>query len=235
MSASPDDVVHRAWRATIGTGHDAALTSLVERHREPHRRYHTLAHVMWVLRHVAHVVGDLALPDANVDPTAPSPAAIVRAAALYHDAIYIPRSSTNERDSARLAADVLAEVGWPAPSVRATVTLIEATAHTAPPSLPIDTTLPIDTMTSVLLDADLAILGAEPAAYDAYVRGVRAEYAHVDDASWRVGRAAVLDHFLALPTIFRTEVMRAERERRAVANLTAERRHLVGSTSPVRQ
>ena len=40
--------------------------------------------------------------------------------------------------------------------------------------------------------ADLAVLGADVAGYDAYVTGVRQEYRHVDDATWREGRAAVL-------------------------------------------
>jgi predicted metal-dependent HD superfamily phosphohydrolase len=211
MSASADDEVHRAWRATIGAGHDDAFAALVVRHREPHRRYHTLTHVMWVLRHVAEL--------AATTPT--SDDAVVRAAALYHDAVYDPTSRTNEADSARLAADVLGDIGWDEPRITQVVALIGATAHgTVPPP---DTD---PTMLDVLLDADLAILGAEPAVYDAYARGVREEYGHVDEGAWRAGRAAVLDHFLALPSIYRTEAMRAALGRRAIANLTAERRRL---------
>jgi membrane glycosyltransferase len=75
---------------------------------------------------------------------------------------------------------------------------------------------------AIVLDADLAILGADPAEYQAYVNGVRAEYAHVDAAGWRTGRAAVLRHFLGLTAIYRTPTMRVARERRAQANLTAE-------------
>ena len=51
----------------------------------------------------------------------------------------------------------------------------------------------------MLLDADLAVLGSEPAAYQAYVTGVRAEYGHVDDAAWATGRAAVLRGLLDRP------------------------------------
>ena len=74
----------------------------------------------------------------------------------------------------------------------------------------------------VLVDADLAILGAEPKDYAAYVQGVRAEYAHVPDDQWRVGRAAVLQQFIETPVLFHTEVLQRERGARARANLAAE-------------
>jgi predicted metal-dependent HD superfamily phosphohydrolase len=159
---------------------------------------------MWVLRHI----DDLAADSTPVDLNA------VRAAALFHDAVYDPRSPTNEHDSAGLARRVLADCGWEPARVDRVAALIELTAgHVAP-----DTDLGAD----ILLDADLAILGAEPAEYRAYVTGVRAEYAHVDDDAWRVGRAAVLRSFLDRPAIYRTTSMQAARERRARANLSAE-------------
>jgi len=79
-----------------------------------------------------------------------------------------------------------------------------------------------DVDAAVLLDADLAILGAEPAAYSAYVHGVRLEYHHVAPPQWVVGRAAVLRSFLDRPAIFATPHMAATREARARANLSAE-------------
>jgi predicted metal-dependent HD superfamily phosphohydrolase len=50
---------------------------------------------------------------------------------------------------------------------------------------------------------------------------VRAEYAHVDDATWRTRRATVLRAFLERAAIYRTEPMRRQ-EHRARANLAAE-------------
>ena len=73
----------------------------------------------------------------------------------------------------------------------------------------------------MLLDADLAILSADPSAYEAYVRGVRGEYAHVDDAAWRVGRGAVLRSLLAPECRYSTATF-VGRDARARANLTAE-------------
>jgi predicted metal-dependent HD superfamily phosphohydrolase len=205
---APEVELGRVWRRLVGfdagRAGDAALDELLSRHRQPHRRYHTATHVMWVLRHI----DDLAADSTPVDLDA------VRAAALFHDAVYDPRSPTNEHDSAGLARRVLADCGWEPARVDRVAALIELTAgHVAP-----DTDLGAD----ILLDADLAILGAEPAEYRAYVTGVRAEYAHVDDDAWRVGRAAVLRSFLDRPAIYRTTSMQAARERRARANLSAE-------------
>jgi predicted metal-dependent HD superfamily phosphohydrolase len=76
--------------------------------------------------------------------------------------------------------------------------------------------------TAVLLDADLAILGAEAAGYSTYVTGVRAEYRHVTDDEWRTGRAGVLAGFLERPTIYSTPTAHDLWETRARANLTAE-------------
>ncbi len=202
---SPELELRRVWHRIAGRGADQVLEGLLARHREPHRRYHTATHVMWVCRHVDRLAR--AHPLADVDA--------VRAAALFHDAVYDPRSTTNEHDSADVADRRLAELGWSAARRQRVRSLIEATAGHAAPA---DT----DTDTAVLLDADLAVLGAPPNDYLAYVAGVRAEYHHVGDDDWRVGRSAVLDGFLARPSIYATTTMRAEREHRARANLRAE-------------
>jgi predicted metal-dependent HD superfamily phosphohydrolase len=206
---APEVELGRVWRRLVGVdagrAGDAALDELLARHRQPHRRYHTATHVMWVLRHI----DDLAADSTPVDVDA------VRAAALFHDAVYDPRSPTNEHDSAVLARRVLADCGWEAARVERVAALIELTAGHDPAG---DT----DPGADILLDADLAILGAEPADYRAYVTGVRVEYAHVDDDGWRTGRAAVLRSFLDRPAIYRTTSMQTARERRARANLSAE-------------
>ena len=62
----------------------------------------------------------------------------------------------------------------------------------------------------------------DPAAYQAYVTGVRAEYAHVDAAGWRVGRGQVLRDLLARDPLYATAPARRRWARRAAANMTAE-------------
>lgn len=179
------------------------LDGLLSRHREKHRRYHTVDHVVWVLRHV----DELAAEESVSDPGA------VAAAAFYHDAVYEAAYPANERASARLARRDLGELGWDDQRIERVSDMIEATAtHRAP----------ADVDTAVLVDADLAVLGADPAAYQEYVDGVRAEYRSLDDAEWADGRSDVLQGFLDRDTIFSTATGRTRWESRARANIAAE-------------
>jgi len=206
------------WQAAIRDGRapgagvpppgqvEDALDRLLARHREPHRRYHTVSHVAAVLDTAEDLLAEVDGADA----------AAVRLALFFHDAVYAPQApaGANEAASAALAERELALLGVGTGCAGATSAAIAATAdHRLPPDR--------SPTTAVVLDADLAILAAEPARYEAYVTGVRAEYAHVDDEGWRAGRAAVLTAFLDRPVIFVTAPMHAS-EHRARANLAAE-------------
>jgi len=200
---APEVELRTTWRHLAGSAHDDLLDAVLAAHREPHRRYHNATHVMWVLRHVTALV-------AAGQPVTDLPA--VQLAALYHDVVYDPRATDNEARSAQRARRAADALGWIPARGALVERLIMATAgHEAH-----------DTDEAVLLDADLAILGASPAEYTAYVTGVRAEYAQVPDDAWRVGRAAVLRAFLDRPHLFTTDTMRRERAARARANLAAE-------------
>ena len=153
------------------------------------------------------------------------------------------RLDHDELDSADLARRSLGPIGIAAQRLDEIDRLVRATAHLAGAGGPavddaVDTAVDIavvdtaavgsaavdaavDIAAAVLLDADLAVLAAEPAVYEAYARGVRAEYGHVPDDAWRIGRAALLHGFLSRDHLFRTAAMRA-REPLARANLTAE-------------
>ena len=85
------------WLLLVGD--DSVLTALVRRHRERHRRYHTLEHVLAVVRHVDELARSEPVDDLGA----------VVAAAWFHDAVYEPRSPANERASARLARRKLDE------------------------------------------------------------------------------------------------------------------------------
>jgi predicted metal-dependent HD superfamily phosphohydrolase len=73
-----------------------------------------------------------------------------------------------------------------------------------------------------LLDADLAILGAEPQAYDGYSRGVRGEYSRLPDHLWRAGRRDVLNSLLGRGSIFVTAPAAGRWESAARANVQRE-------------
>jgi predicted metal-dependent HD superfamily phosphohydrolase len=205
MMAAVEEELRDRWAADAGRRRaaTAAVDALLGRYREPQRHYHGVAHVLRVLRTLDEVLATTEVPDT----------AAVRFAAWYHDAIYDPRAAagTNEAASAGLAERELAVLEQPPTRVAAVARLVLATA----------THEPAAGDEAVLCDADLAVLAADPAAYGAYATGVRAEYAHIDDAGWRAGRASVLRAFLERPVLFHTAAM-AGREAAARANLTAE-------------
>jgi predicted metal-dependent HD superfamily phosphohydrolase len=210
-----------AWSRCVGNSHDARalLDSLLGRHREAHRHYHGVRHVTWVVRHVEEL--------AATEPVDDIGAIVV--AAFFHDAVYDPQASDNEVASARLAERELTGLGWDEARRQRAVAMVEATAtHDVPTGTGIETGTDTgadtgtDTDIAVLLDADLAVLGSEPASYQAYVAGVRSEYAHVSADDWRAGRTQVLQAFLDRPSLFATPTGRARWEARARANLAAE-------------
>ena len=173
-----------------------------ERHSEPHRYYHTLTHLAQISAVLAPVWEELQNKDA------------VAFALFYHDSIYNPQSAQNEEDSAGLAHRRLQEIGMPAATIQKCNALIVATkAHP-------DTN---DWDTDLFTDADLSILGAPPEAYENYAKAVRAEYAIYDDAAYAGGRAKVLEHFLHMKRIFKTDYFFAQLELKARENLERER------------
>ena len=165
---------------------------------EPHRHYHTMEHITAVLGH---------LRDLNTaTPTA-------RLAAFFHDAIYEPTRTDNEAQSAELAREVLTAVNRPEANDVAAIVLATA-AHQLPDHGPRDT--------AAFLDADLAVLAAPPGVYDQYTVNVRSEYRHIDDASFRSGRLAILQGFVGRDRLFFTTPGQARFEAAARANLQRE-------------
>jgi predicted metal-dependent HD superfamily phosphohydrolase len=79
-----------------------------------------------------------------------------------------------------------------------------------------------DPATRLMLDLDLAVLGAAPPVYAAYAAAIRREYAAVPEAIWRLGRAGVLDRFLARPRLYQTRLFQERLEGAARINLAAE-------------
>ncbi|MFG2956091.1 hypothetical protein ACGF5O_20500 [Streptomyces sp. NPDC048291] len=185
---------------------------LLRRWQEPQRRYHTLAHLTAVLDHV-----DV------LEEYADSPE-LVRLAAWFHDAVYLPDRSENEERSARLAERALPEAGISAANTAEVARLVRLTVTHDP--------APGDRNGEVLCDADLAILAAPPAAYAAYTAAVREEYHFVPNDAFRAGRSAILRQLLDLPQLFRTPYGRTEWAPTARYNLAAELEMLSTAEDP---
>ncbi len=174
---------------------------LVQAYSEPQRHYHNLEHLAEMFR----VLGRLPVQD--------FPA--VALAVWFHDVIYDTRSKENEARSAAVATDWLGSLGVPAATTAKVEELVRATAHFSgePPE---------DQDTRLLLDADLAILGAAEPRYDRYAADIRREYEWVPDAEYRHGRIAVLQNFLSRPRLYFSDRLNAEGDAPARGNLQRE-------------
>jgi predicted metal-dependent HD superfamily phosphohydrolase len=138
----------------------------------------------------------------------------VRLAVWFHDVVYDSRASDNEERSAAHARNVLGPLGCPEPLLDEITRLILLTRK--------HETTADDPAGQVLLDADLAILGAGEEEYDRYARAIRREYAWVDEESYRDGRGKVLRAFLDRPRLYFTPTLLDRLERQARDNLRRE-------------
>lgn len=175
---------------------------------EPHRRYHTRRHIEQCL----------ALLD-KVPDLMDSERQVLTWAIWWHDAVYDPQAKDNEARSADMARRDLRELDASIHAREEVARLILLTAgHTVEDE---------DRLGELMVSIDLAVLGAPAPDYDQYARDVRAEYAHVPDEAWRLGRAAVLERFLAAERIFPDQGFHDSFEIQARGNLQRELQALV--------
>ena len=199
-----DDVLERSWQrawpalAAAGDG-SAVRDALLAAYREPDRHYHTLQHLHECIECLA-ACGDLAQRPAEVE-----------IALWFHDAVHDVHRDDNERRSADRARAALAAAGVSADVVARIDALVMATRHA--------TATPTAADEQLLVDIDLAILGADTARFAEYETQIRREYAHVPAAEFRARRSAVLASFLARDPIYRTARLRDALEARARTNL----------------
>src|SRR6266508_1007627 len=104
-----DAALLHCWRAAAPPGSDALARELLDRWREPHRHYHTLAHLAAMLA----IVGQWP---------------VVELAVWFHDAVYDPRATDNEEASAELAERSLPAVGAAPATVAEVARLVRLTA-----------------------------------------------------------------------------------------------------------
>lgn len=205
-----DDLeVRVAWERHVAREHHLAeewLEQVLRRHREGQRHYHGIRHIAWMLRHL----DDLAAAGHVTDLGA------AVAATCFHDVVHEPTAVPphNEEASAQLARVALTEIGWAAERVDTVAEMILATADHDVASASGDT--------RAVLAADLAVLATDPTRYGDYVRAIRKEYGHLDEAAWRAGRAAVLRALLDREHLFAPDLGLDAWEHRARANMTAE-------------
>ncbi|HEU0203576.1 MAG TPA: N-methyl-D-aspartate receptor NMDAR2C subunit [Burkholderiaceae bacterium] len=134
----------------------------------------------------------------------------VALALWFHDAIYEPTRANNEAQSAEWLARLAAAASVPSATIERLQALVMSTCHTSEPR---------DPDARVLVDIDLAILGAPRQRFDAYERQIRREYRWVPAPIYRRKRARALERFVARPAIYATGPFRAHFEQRARENI----------------
>lgn len=169
---------------------------LLSRYSEPHRVFHTTAHLAQVLRLLAEFGADDRLV----------------LAAWFHDAVYKPGRRDNEAQSARLARQRLQTLGYRKPDIAFVEQAIQATAGHGAGSPEF----------GPLLDADLSVLGSDPADFDCYADAIGREFGQVPGYLYRRGRAAFLKSMLARPAIYATGMFASRFEAPARLNLARE-------------
>jgi predicted metal-dependent HD superfamily phosphohydrolase len=194
-----------AWQtlwASLGARGDAEPwhQRLLAAYAEPQRHYHNRQHLEECLAELA-----------NADVKSES-RRLIGTALWFHDAVYDPRSATNEEDSAQLADKCLTGAGVALETVEAIQRLVLATRTHESDGRP---------DAALLLDIDLAILGQALTRFWQYEDAIRAEYAWVPLEIFRVKRAEILHKFLQRPFLYQTESFQTRYETAARANLAA--------------
>lgn len=171
---------------------------LICAYREPHRHYHSVQHLIECLQlfdslsHIAEQPGE------------------VEIALWFHDAIYDITSNANEQLSAQWASRELLKAGVDADVSARISGHILATRHK---------TLPEGNDQALLVDIDLAILGAQPARFDEYEKQIRLEYHFVPNVIFKSKRKKLLRQFLERKTIYTTPGVRQSLEEPARQNI----------------
>jgi predicted metal-dependent HD superfamily phosphohydrolase len=202
MDPTDADQLAPEWHSLMRRLHlrddPAVFRQLVHAYETPPRAYHNLGHILFCLNEFRPVEHLLNNPDA------------VEATIFFHDAIYDPRATDNELQSAHLAARSLHSLSATQMLIDTVYTLILDTQHRSPPSTPDG---------QYLVDIDLAILGRSPAEFDTYDRAIREEYAHVPEPTYRPARAKVLRSFLSRPHLYHTPHFQRKYAHQAHINL----------------
>ena len=195
----------RAWSALVGPGAGtsgpdgiALRDELLAGYAEPQRHYHTQQHLEECLA-LLEQVRDLAEHPEEVEM-----------ALWFHDAIYDVKGSGNEERSAEWAHRALVAAGVTPKAAERVRQLVLVTRHDGVPG---------NVDEQVLVDIDLAILGAERPRFDEYERQIRDEYAFVPGFLFRRKRRQILRTFLDRPVLYSTAMLRERLEARARENL----------------
>lgn len=167
------------------------------------RKYHNWLHITSLLADFHRLKDHWRHPEA------------VETAILWHDFVYVALSPSNEADSAEQMLERLKELAEPSVLADAHALIIATASHTVPNDMTAELALDC----ALFLDMDMAILGADRAAFDQFDSAIREEFAIVPDEVYRPRRAEVLAGFLARDDLYLTETFERGHDKQARANL----------------
>lgn len=177
---------------------DALFDRLLARYDEPQRAYHTRQHLAECLLHFERERSQAGRPGE------------VALALWFHDAVYDLGRHDNEARSADWARRALRNAGAAPEAAERVHALVMATRHEA---------VPEGKDAQLLVDIDLAILGAPLERFAEYERQIRIEYAHIPPEVFEPRRREILGRFLAREPLYRTASLRQLLEAAARRNL----------------
>ena len=165
------------------------------------RHYHTLEHLENLLQQLLKV--KTYINDWNC----------ILFSLFYHDVIYNPLKTSNEERSAEFVAYRMKTILVPEPLIENCVNQIMATKKHA---------VSDNSDTNYFTDADLSVLGQPWEIYSSYYKQVRKEYSLFPELIYVPGRKKVLQQFLQMERIFKTDFFYTKFELQAKENLKKE-------------
>ena len=160
-------------------------TEVISRYQANALPYHNFHHIKQTLSTASTIFHN------SFPPVSRHHQQVIFLALWFHDIVYNSQASDNEEQSAQYAQETLKQLGVKPLLCQIVADLIlDTKTHT-----------PRIFETAYVIDADLAILGTNPADYEAYTKAIRQEYRWVPEDAYRHGRAQVLQRFLAKENI----------------------------------
>eukprot|EP00984_Skeletonema_dohrnii_P032048 scaffold25438_cov97-Skeletonema_dohrnii-CCMP3373.AAC.3 len=221
MSSSSTITIDRERLQALDALSQSWLEKISQLYAEPHRAYHNMTHVQDVIASLDFLLDGL---DSSIAPTTRE-VAILILAAFFHDVIYNPKSSTNEKDSADLflqfASELMSMEISTSSSQQGDSTsddndeqpctqqhirncimvkqieecIIATATHISSAETAHETQ---NHMLATFLDADMSILGKDVETYDKYAGYIRREYEFVERNMYCEKRADILESFLPI-------------------------------------
>jgi predicted metal-dependent HD superfamily phosphohydrolase len=176
-------------------------TEIEKNYSSKKRHYHTLQHLDNLLSQLTEVKSEIQNWETTLFTL------------FYHDIIYNSIKSDNEEKSAELAEKRMKQISVSNYKIELCKKQILATkSHIKS----------IDSDTNYFTDTDLSILGQPWETYLLYCKNVRKEYSIYPAIVYNPGRKKVLNHFLSMGRIFKTDFFYNKFETQAKQNLQQE-------------